>query len=402
MLISKIKSLAAEYHADTIQFRRHLHSHPELSFEEAKTARFISDKLNGWGIPHRTNVGGHGIVALIGKETPDQACVALRADIDALPIKELNTHDFCSTNPGVMHACGHDAHTSMLLTAARILKQIEPQLHGQVKLIFQPAEEKLPGGALGIIKDGGLLNPAPFSITGQHVFPNLECGKVGFKSGPYMASADEITITIKGKGGHAAMPDQINDTVLTAAQLIVNMQQVVSRFAPPGIPSVLSFGRVIADGIFNIIPNEVLIQGTFRTFNEEWRALAKQHIQNIAENTAKSTGTIAEVQIEDGYPFLINDAETTETARAAAIEYMGSENVVELSQRMTAEDFAWYSQQMPACFYRIGTANINKGITSNLHSPTFDIDEDSMEHGSGLMAWMAVYQLRQFYQNQKK
>lgn len=399
MLLSEIKSLATALHSEGIQIRRHLHRHPELSFEEKETAAFIAGKLTQWEIPHQMNIGGHGIVAMIGSSNAEKNCVALRADMDALPIKELNTHDFCSNRPGVMHACGHDAHTSMLLIAAKILKKIENQLNGQVKLIFQPAEEKLPGGALGIIRDGGLKNPTPVSITGQHVFPNLESGKVGFKSGPYMASADEITITIKGKGGHAAMPDQINDTVLTAAQLIVNLQQVVSRFAPPGIPSVLSFGRVIADGIFNIIPNEVLIQGTFRTFNEEWRAKAKQHIRNIAENTANSSGTTAEVLIEDGYPFLINDEKTTETARKAAIEYMGTENVVELSQRMTAEDFAWYSQQMPSCFYRIGTANVHKGITSNLHSPTFDIDEESLMHGAGLMAWIAAYQLLQTHNN---
>jgi len=394
MLKKQIQQLTNEFHKETISNRRHIHRYPELSFREEKTALFISQKLTDWGIPHKTAVGGYGIIGLVGKATPNGKCIALRADMDALPIVEINSHDFVSDNPGVMHACGHDAHTSMLLTAARILKQLEDHFEGQVKLVFQPAEEKLPGGALGIIKDGGLKNPDAQRIVGQHVFPGLEAGFVGFRSGAYMASADEITITVQGIGGHAAMPNQINDTVLTAAQIIVNLQQVVSRFAPPVVPTVLSFGRVFADGIFNIIPDEVLIQGTLRTFDEVWRAAAKMHIRRIAENTALAANMKAEVMIEDGYPFVMNEEHTTQIAKQAAIDYLGADKVVDLEQRMTAEDFAWYSQQMPATFYRIGTANKAKGIVSNLHTNTFDIDEQSLLHGPGLMAWIALEQLK--------
>jgi len=395
MLKEKIQQLAHDFHSETIANRRYIHQHPELSFQEVNTARFISQKLDEWQIQHQTGVGGHGIIGLIGKPIANKKCIALRADMDALPILETNRHDFVSKNQGVMHACGHDAHTSMLLTAARILKEIENQLEGQIKLIFQPAEEKLPGGALGIIKAGGLKNPDVQRIVGQHVFPGLEAGFVGFRSGAYMASADEITIRIKGKGGHAAMPNQINDTVLTAAQVIVNLQQVVSRFAPPIVPTVLSFGRLIADGIFNIIPDEVLIQGTLRTFDETWRASAKTHIRRITENTASAANMKAEVLIEDGYPFVMNEDRTTQLAKKAAIAYLGAEKVIDLEQRMTAEDFAWYSQQIPATFYRIGTANSARGISSNLHTSTFDLDEESLLTGSGLMAWIAVEQLKQ-------
>lgn len=394
MLLNKIKQLSQDFFDETIANRRYIHRHPELSFAEEKTAAYISKKLTEYAIPHQSGIGGHGLIGLIGKANNTGKCIALRADIDALPIQETNNHDFKSLNNGVMHACGHDAHTSMLLSAARILKQLENQFEGQIKLVFQPAEEKLPGGALGIIKDGGLKNPDAQRIVGQHVFPALEAGYVGFREGAYMASADEITIRVKGKGGHGAMPNQINDTVLAAAQLIVNLQQIVSRFAPPIVPSVLSFGKVIAEGAFNIIPDEVFIQGTFRTFDEVWRAAAKKHIHRIAQATAQAADLTIEVHIEDGYPFVMNDPETTKIAKQAAIEYLGEEKVVDLDQRMTAEDFAWYSQLMPATFYRIGTANKSKGIVSNLHTSTFDIDEQSLLIGPGLMAWIAVEQLK--------
>lgn len=394
MLLNEIKQLSRAFFDETIANRRHIHRNPELSFVEEKTAAYISQKLTEYNIPHQSGIGGHGLIGLIGKANKTDKCIALRADIDALPIQETNSHNFTSLNAGVMHACGHDAHTSMLLSAARILKQLENQLDGQIKLVFQPAEEKLPGGALGIIKDGGLKNPDAQRIVGQHVFPGLEAGYVGFREGAYMASADEITIRVKGKGGHGAMPNQINDTVLAAAQLIVNLQQIVSRLAPPIVPSVLSFGKVIAEGAFNIIPDEVFIQGTFRTFDEIWRAAAKKHIHRIAQATAQAFDLKIEVHIEDGYPFVMNHPETTQIAKQAAIEYLGEEKVVDLDQRMTAEDFAWYSQLMPATFYRIGTANKSKGIVSNLHTSTFDIDEESLLIGPGLMAWIAVEQLK--------
>jgi amidohydrolase len=395
MLSNKIKELAARYYQETLSIRQHLHRNPELSFQEKATASAVSAKLKAYSIEHTTNISGHGIVAHICGRSPEAACLALRAELDALPIQETNTHNYCSQNPGVMHACGHDAHMAMLLTAGRILNDLKQHFKGTIKLVFQPAEEVLPGGALGIIESGALLNPDAKAIFAQHVLPTLESGKIGFRAGAFMASGDEINIKIKGKGGHAAMPDQINDTVLVAAQIIVNLQQIVSRLAPPSIPTVLSFGRVQANGLHNIIPDEVLIQGTFRTFDEKWRAQAKENIIRIATHTAAASGTEAEVLIDQGYPFLVNHAALTQTAADAARAYAGPENVVELAQRMTTEDFAHYAQLMPSCFYRLGTGNVGKGITAGLHNPGFDIDENSLELGSGLMAWIALEQLRQ-------
>ncbi|NOU46307.1 MAG: amidohydrolase [Bacteroidales bacterium] len=393
MINPQIKELAARYFHETVFYRQHIHRHPELSFSESETAAFVSSRLKEFGIPHKKEVGGHGIIALIEGRNPSDKCTALRADMDALPIQEISTKSYCSVNDGVMHACGHDVHTAMLLSAGRILQEMRQHFNGTVKLIFQPAEEKLPGGAVEIIRAGGLENPGPDQIIGQHVLPTLESGKVGFRSGAFMASGDEINIRVIGKGGHAAMPEKINDTVLIASQIVVNLQQVVSRFASPLIPTVLSFGKIVANGAHNVIPSEVLIQGTFRTFDETWRAKAKEHIIRIAQQTAAAGGAKAEVMIEQGYPFLWNDEVTTRTAKLAAIEYLGKENVIDLDQRMTTEDFAWYSQQLPACFYRIGTRNESQHITSDLHTATFDIDENILETGTGLMAYIALKQL---------
>lgn len=393
-LNQEIQLLAREASTEAIANRRHLHRHPELSFQEKETAAFISGKLTSYGIAHQTQVAGHGVVALIEGLKPDEDCIALRADTDALPIFETNSHDYCSVNPGVMHACGHDAHTAILLAVAKLLHQLRHRFHGSVKLLFQPAEEKLPGGALAMIEAGVLTNPKVKAIVGLHVFPTLEVGKVGFREGPYMASADEINIKVKGKGGHAAMPDQINDTVVAAAQTVVNLQQISSRNAPPLIPTVLSFGRFMAQGAYNIIPSEVLIQGTFRTFDETWRERAHKLIESIAQHTAAAAGCAAEVFIEKGYPVLINEAATTQKAQDAANGFLGSKNVVRLDQRMTAEDFAWYSHQVPACFFRLGTGNSTKGIDANLHTPTFDIDESSLEIGIGTMTAIALQLLK--------
>ncbi len=391
-----IQHLARAASAEAIANRRHLHRHPELSFQEKETAAFISEKLTIYGIAHKTHIAGYGIVALIEGQNPDKNCIALRADMDALPIFESNSHDYCSVNPGVMHACGHDAHTAVLLAVAQILQQLRHRFHGSVKLLFQPAEEKLPGGAVALIEAGVLSNPKVNAIVGLHVFPTLEAGKVGFREGPYMASSDEINIKVKGKGGHAAMPDLINDTVVAAAQIVVNLQQISSRNAPPLIPTVLSFGRFMALGAYNVVPSEVLIQGTFRTFDEPWREKAHKLIGNIARHTAEASGCTAEVFIEKGYPVLINDATTTQIAKETTDDFLGSENVIRLDQRMTAEDFAWYSHQVPSCFFRLGTGNSAKGIDSNLHTSTFDIDESSLETGIGTMTAIALELLKKF------
>ncbi len=392
MILSKIKSLSEKYTSETIEYRHHIHANPELSFEEYKTSKFIQDQLNAWGIPFQI-MAETGIVVLITGEKKSNKVIALRADMDALPIQESNEVPYKSTVPGVMHACGHDVHSASLLTTIKIINECKSEFGGTIKFIFQPAEEKLPGGASILIKEGVLKNPAPTAIAGQHVMPLIDAGKVGFRSGKYMASTDEIYMTVIGKGGHGAMPQFNIDPVLIASHIIIALQQVVSRVADPKMPSVLSFGKVIANGATNVIPNEVKIEGTFRTLDEKWRAEAKVNIRNIAEGIANSMGGKCELEIRNGYPFLVNDPATTEIARTAAEEYLGKENVVDLDVWMAAEDFAYYSQEIPACFYRLGTRNEAKGITSSVHTPTFDIDEDALKIGPGLMAYIALQML---------
>lgn len=394
MLKEKIKSLAKAYKEEVILNRRHLHAHPELSFKEFKTAAYVKEKLHEIGITKIESKADTGWAALIEGRNPGKNTLALRADMDALPIIEANDVSYKSQNPGVMHACGHDVHTASLLGAAKILHEIKDQFEGTIKLIFQPGEEVAPGGASLMIRDKVLENPTPSGIIGQHVMPFIPVGKVGFRPGIYMASADELYITVKGKGGHAAMPETLIDPVLIASHMIVALQQVVSRAASPKIPSVLSFGRVEALGATNVIPNEVKIQGTFRTLDEPWRAKAHEKMLQIAHGIVEGMGGELDFEIRKGYPFLKNEPEMTARAKHAAQEYLGDENVLDLDIWMAAEDFAFYSQIVDGCFYRLGTRNEAKGIISGVHTPTFDIDEDALEIGSGLMAWLAVSELQ--------
>ena len=393
MLKDRIKSLAQAHKQEVIDLRRHLHSHPELSFKEFQTAAFVADKLKEIGITQIESKATTGWSALIEGKNPGKKVVALRADMDALPIIEANEVPYKSQNPGVMHACGHDAHTASLLGAAKILYEVRDQFEGTIKLIFQPGEEIIPGGASLMIKDKVLENPRTNSILGQHVMPMIPAGKVGFRSGLYMASADELYLTIKGKGGHGAMPETFIDPVLISAHLLVALQQIVSRVANPKIPSVLSFGRVEALGATNIIPNEVKIQGTFRTLDEAWRAKAHEKMRQIAEGIVEGMGGQLDFEIRKGYPFLKNNPELTARSVAAAENYLGAENVLDLDIWMAAEDFAYFSQEIDGCFYRLGTRNEARGITSGVHTPTFDIEEEALEIGAGLMAWLAVSEL---------
>jgi amidohydrolase len=393
-IIDKIKNLSSDYLEEVISIRRHIHSNPELSFQEHNTSKFISEKLRAIGIEHKTGVVNTGIIAEIKGNNPGSKTIAIRADIDALPITEKNKIEYTSKNTGIMHACGHDAHTSAIIGAAKILNEIKTDFDGTVRVIFQPGEEKLPGGASLMIKEGVLKNPQPASIFGQHVLPELDAGKVGFKAGMYMASADEIYVTVKGKGGHAAMPHLLIDPVLIASHIIVALQQLVSRNGKPTIPSVLSFGKINAHGATNIIPDEVKIEGTFRTMDEEWRKQAHIKMKTLAETLAKSMGGECEFNIAVGYPFLSNNEVLTSRAKKYAVEFLGDENVVELEPRMGAEDFSFYSQVIPACFYRFGTRNEQKGITSGLHTSTFNIDESSLQTAMGLMAWIVVNELK--------
>ena len=396
MIKETIKALSNAYHKDVIAIRRHLHQHPELSYQEKETGLFIAQKLEEYGIPYEHGIADNGVVGLIHGRNGSDKVTALRADIDALPILEANDVPYKSKKEGIMHACGHDVHTASLLGAARILNEVKDQFDGTIKLIFQPAEERLPGGASIMIKEGVLENPSPSTIFGQHVHPPLEVGKIGLRPGKYMASADELYLTVKGQGGHAALPHDGIDPIVITAHIITALQQIVSRNANPAIPSVLSLGKINSTGgATNIIPNEVKLEGTFRTMNEEWRFEAHRRMKKIAHSIAEGMGGEADLHILVGYPFLVNDAPLTQKVRQRAEEYLGKENVVELPIRMTAEDFAYYSQAMPACFYRLGTGNPEKGITSPIHTNTFDVDEECLSLSIGLMAWLAVKELEE-------
>jgi amidohydrolase len=391
-LLNKIKSLSEEYAAQTVQWRRHLHAHPELSYKEFNTSKFVAEQLKSFGIESKV-VATTGLVALIKGKNPDKKTTALRADMDALPINEISEASYKSTNPGVMHACGHDVHTSSLLGTAKILQEVRDQFEGTVKLIFQPGEEKNPGGASYMIREGALTNPAPTSIIGQHVMPLVPVGKVGFREGMYMASSDEIYLKVIGKGGHGAAPELAIDPILIASHIIIALQQVISRNASPKQPTVLTFGRIIGDGATNIIPNEVNVAGTFRALDEVWRKEGLQKIKKMAESIADGMGGKCEVTISHGYPYLKNNPELTRRIRAAAEEYLGKENVVDIDLTLGSEDFAYYSHVIPASFYRLGTRNEAKGLTAYVHTPNFDIDEDALKIGPGLMAWLAIEEL---------
>lgn len=393
-LAEKVHELAKTNFNEVLANRRHIHANPELSYEEYNTAKFVIEKLKEIGVDEITEgVAKTGVVALIKGENPEKKVIALRADMDALPIYEANDVEYKSKNEGVMHACGHDVHTSSLLGAAYIIVQLKEEFEGTVKLIFQPGEEKLPGGASLMIKDGVLENPKPSNIVGQHVMPLIDAGKLGFRSGMYMASADEIFFTVKGKGGHAAMPEMCVDPVLITSHIIVALQQIVSRNGSPKVPSVLSFGKLNAEGATNIIPNDVKVEGTFRTMDEEWRYDAHKKMKKMAESIAEGMGAVCDFEVKVGYPFLKNHPELTGKIREYAVEYLGEENIIDLDLWMAAEDFAYYTQQSDACFYRLGIRNEAKGINSGLHTPTFNIDEIALENGAGFMAYQAIRQL---------
>jgi amidohydrolase len=386
-----ILSLAKTYLPDTIAVRRHLHQFPELSFEEHETAAFVASQLDSMGVHYRKGVAGTGLVATVQGKDPGSRTTALRADMDALPILEANDVPYKSQRAGIMHACGHDVHTSALLGAVRILHSTRDAWTGTVQCLFQPGEEKVPGGASLMIKDGALENPRPTAIVGQHVYPTLEAGKVGFRPGIYMASADELYLTVRGKGGHGAMPHTCIDTVLIAAHIVTALQQVVSRRANPFLPSVLTLGKINSvGGATNIIPDEVKIEGTFRTMDEDWRQEAHRIMTDIATQTAMAMGGTCELRVAHGYPVLHNDEALTNKAKSLAIELLGEDRVVDLPMRMTSEDFSFYTHEVPGCFYRLGTRNEAKGIVSPVHTPTFDIDEEALATGMALMAWLAI------------
>lgn len=392
-LPNRIRELAKQHHSAIVEIRRYLHAYPELSMQEVETSRYICTLLQVWGIPFQSKIAKTGIVATITGELGPGKTIALRADMDALPVQEANICSYASQHPGVMHACGHDVHMASLLGSMQILQQLRPAFRGQVRCIFQPSEEMYPGGASLMIKEGVMESPVPVAVFGQHTLPTLEAGKVGMRAGKYMASTDEIHLTVIGKGGHAATPELVINPVPIAASIITSLQQLNRMDSNPDIPVLLSFGYVEAAGRTNIIPDEVKIKGTIRTFDEALRADIHLQINQIANSIATNMGGRCEVFIDQGYPFLVNDEALTARALTAARELLGEENVLELDMRMTAEDFAYYARLVPACFYRLGVRNEEKGITSNLHTATFDVDETSLETGAALMAWLTINEL---------
>ncbi|HEV8079519.1 MAG TPA: M20 family metallopeptidase [Chitinophagaceae bacterium] len=389
MIKEKIKKLAAQYADEFIEVRHHLHIYPELSYNEFETSKFIQQKLAELGIEYKV-LATTGVVGLIKGKNPAKRIIALRADMDALPITEENNVEYKSQNAGVMHACGHDVHTTCLLGAAKILNELKDEWEGTVKLIFQPGEEKNPGGASIMIKEGVLEDPKPQAIFALHVHPGMEVGKLSFRSGMVMASADEIYITIKGKGGHAASPHLTTDTILIASHLIISLQQLVSRNNDPFNPTVLSITSFQGGYTTNVIPSEVKLMGTFRAMNEEWRFKAHDLIKKQSTELVHAMGGEIDIYIDVGYPFVLNNQALTSAASQQAKEYAGDKNVSETELRMGAEDFAYYSHQVPACFYRLGVGNISKGIISGVHTPKFNIDENAIENGMGIMAWLAT------------
>ena len=389
MIKERIRQLAKDHAAEFIGIRHHLHAHPELSYEEYDTSAFVQQKLQSWGIPFVV-MAKTGVVGLLKGKNPGKRVVALRADMDALPITEENDIAYKSVKPGVMHACGHDVHTTCLLGAAKILNELKDEWEGTVKLIFQPGEEKNPGGASLMIADGVLEDPKPGKIIALHVHPGLEVGRLSFRNGMVMASADELYITIKSKGGHAAAPQFTADTILIASQLVVSLQQIISRNNSPVNPSVLSITSFQGGHTTNVIPSEVKLMGTFRAMDEEWRFKAHELIRKQTTELVRALGAEASIHIDVGYPFVLNDEALGNAARQKAEEYMGAGNVEETELRMGAEDFAYYSHQVPACFFRLGAGNKAKGITSGVHTPTFNIDENAIEIGMGMMAWLGT------------
>ena len=401
-----IKVKCDAYFDEVVAIRRQLHQHPELSFCEKNTAELIKRYLASKNIDYQSDIAGYGVLATIKGESSFRAksrnllqsneisplryapvemtgrVIALRADMDALPIQENSKNSYCSKNPGIMHACGHDAHTAMLLGTAFILNDLKDKFSGTIKLIFQPGEEKLPGGASLMIKEG-VLDDVDL-IIGQHVYPDLPCGEVGFHAGPYMASSDEVNITVKGRGGHAAKPAERENAVLAAAKIVAELSKLYPEYGDV----LLAFGGFMADGTYNVIPSEVKLKGTMRTFDEDKRKALKDNILKVAKEIASEYGCDADVLIEQGYPSLKNDVELTNKCSALAKEFLGENKVKNLPQLMTAEDFAWYSQKIPACFYRLGTSNSSKGIDFKQHTANFDIDEESMKIGMGTMVYL--------------
>jgi amidohydrolase len=397
MLSEKIKQLSKQYFKKVQAIRRHLHQYPELSFNEFETSKYIQQELTEAKIEFTSGYVKTGIIAIIKGKHPTKKTILLRADMDALPITEHNNLPYKSCNNGIMHACGHDVHTSCALGAAFILNDLKNEWEGTVKIMFQPGEELLPGGAKLMIEAGVLEHPKVDNAIALHVFPSMQVGKVGFKTGMYMASTDELYLTVNGRGGHAAMPSEyINPLIITSEILLeinntfMNEHSEEYKILPNKPPTVIAFGSIEGHGATNVIANKVEVKGTFRTMNEEWRENVHSQLHELVKKYSKKYGIESNLNIVKGYPFLVNEEVFTKQCVTLANSYLGKDNVEELPLRMTAEDFAFISQKVPSCFFRLGTANFEKNITSGVHTSTFDVDEHCLEIGMGLLAHLAI------------
>lgn len=389
--VEQVKELVQAGHIETIAVRRHLHAHPELSFQEHETGEYVAERLREQGIEVRTGIAGTGVIGVVQGAGPGRT-FCLRADLDALPVQESEGLPYRSQNAGVMHACGHDAHTAMVLAAGKVLHGLRQEWNGTVLLLFQPGEEKIPGGASLVLREGALKDPVPAGIVGQHVTPELETGKVGFHAGPFMASSDELYLTVKGKGGHAAQPEKLVDPILITARLLLQLKEEFEAWRKDR-QLVLGFGRVIADGATNVVPNEVKVAGTLRTFDEDARTELHAWLPQKAREVCAAHGGSCDFEVRRGYPVLVNDGPLTARVRAAAEEFLGKDHVVDMARRMGSEDFAFYTQVMPGCFFRLGTGNPKKGPAPGLHTPSFNIAEEAMGIGAGVMVWGALREL---------
>ena len=387
---NKLKHIIRSSFDTLVKWREHLHANPELSFQEHNTSAFVASRLDEMNISYVKGIAGTGIVALIEGVNPSKKCIALRADLDALPIQEENNVSYKSTVDNVMHACGHDVHTTCLLGAAKALSELKNEFEGSIKLIFQPGEEVLPGGASLMIKEGVLENPRVDKILALHVFPTMDVGKVGFKPGQYMAACDELYLTIKGKGGHAALPHQYINPIMIMAELLPKIEMYLKSLSTGDSPYIFAFGNLQADGATNVIPEYAKAEGTLRTMDEDWRILVHQKLSVFVDEFLKSKNANGQLEIRKGYPFLQNEETLTRVSMTNAKVYLGEQNVEEMDIRMTAEDFSYYSQQVPACFFRLGIRNEDLGIVHGVHHAKFDIDKNALEVGAGILAYLAI------------
>jgi len=390
----KINQIISNSFEEFVAWRKHIHANPELSFKEFKTAEFVASQLREMGIPFSEGIAGTGIVAIIKGVNPSKKCVALRADLDALPIQEENDVSYKSTVANVMHACGHDVHTTCLLGAAKVLNCLRTDFEGTVKLIFQPGEEVLPGGASQMITEGVLDKPRVDEIYALHVFPEMDTGKVGFKEGNYMAACDELYLTVIGKGGHAALPHQYNNPIMIVSELLPKLDSFLKSIALKESPYIFAFGDLQAKGATNIIPEEARAMGTLRTMNEAWREEVHHKLRAFVNDFLKSRNAKGELKILKGYPFLKNSEKLTKRAYAASADLLGTHRVEEMKIRMTAEDFSFYSQVIPACFYRLGVRNESLGLVHGVHHPKFNIDHEAIKIGVSTLSFIAVNALK--------